>query len=99
MVNPEESAPGARRVFGRARRRESALGRAGIRAENSHLARRAPVRAWVERSGPRPLTMSTLLTAKRSEGLRISATAGGRFSGRAGRAAATPTRNPGCSKR
>ena len=99
MVNPEESAPGARRVFGRARQRESALGRAGIRAENSHLARRAPVRAWVERSGPRPLTMSTLLTAKRSEGLRISATAGGRFSGRAGRAAATPTRNPGCSKR
>ena len=52
-------------------------GRAGIRAENSHSARRAPVRAWVERSGPRPLTMSTLLAAKRSEGLRISATAMG----------------------
>ena len=46
-------------------------GRAGIRAENSHSARRCPVRAWVERSGPRPITMSTLLTAKEGEGLRI----------------------------
>ena len=46
----------------------SALGRAGIRAENSHSARRCPVRAWVERSGPRPLTMSTLLTAKEVRG-------------------------------
>ena len=68
MVNPEESAPGARRVFGRARRRDSAIGRARVRAENSHSVRRAPVRVWVERSGPHPLTMSTPLTAKEVRG-------------------------------
>lgn len=51
-------------------------GLAGIRAQNGHSARRCPVRAWVARSGS-PLTMSTLLTAKKSEGLWISATTGG----------------------
>ena len=65
-------------------------GRAGIRAENSHSARRAPVRAWVERSGPRPLTMRTPLTAKEVRGYGFRPH-GGRFGGRARRAAATGT--------
>ena len=33
------------------------------------------MRAWVDRSGPRPITLRPLLTVKEGEGLRIPATA------------------------
>src|SRR6516164_4449335 len=66
------------------------LGRACIGPKRS-LGLRSSARAWVDRSGPRPIRLRTLLTAKRSEGLRISATAGGQSGGRMGRAAAPTT--------
>ena len=69
----------------------SALRRAADRAENSHSARRSPRRAWVARSGPRPIRLRPLLTANEVRGYGFRPPSGGRCCGRAGRAAATGT--------
>ena len=71
---PRRVRGGRSRVFGPGSPARSAVGRASIGPKRS-LGRRSPARAWVERSGPRPITLRPLLTAKEGEGLRIWATA------------------------
>ncbi|BDE17234.1 hypothetical protein Mkiyose1665_50650 [Mycobacterium kiyosense] len=56
----------------RARPARSAFGRAGIGPKTVTRYGDARPWAWVERTGPHPVTIRALLTGKKGEGLRIT---------------------------